>query len=110
MALVTGAQLAAALSLDYDPLDPDEGIDQVAETADELVAGLLTDGAYALEPAPCKEAALHVAVDIYQARYAAGGQVVATDFSPGPYRMSSAVLKRVDALIGAYKDVTGMVG
>jgi hypothetical protein len=74
MALVTGEELAAALDLDYDP--PEEPYDQVAAAADDIVASLLTDGAYELEPPACKEAALSVAVEIYQARTAAGGQAV----------------------------------
>ena len=87
MALVDGQELAAALDLDY--LAPmDDVLDQVAEAADDIVGSLLTTTAYAAEPAACKEAALSVGVEIFQARTAAGGQAVATDFSPGPYRLS----------------------
>ena len=108
MALVTGEELAAALDLDYDP--PEEPYDQVAAAADDIVASLLTDAAYELEPPACKEAALAVAVEIYQARTAAGGQAVATDFSPGPYRLSVWMTRRVMALLGPYMNVTGMIG
>jgi hypothetical protein len=108
MALVTGEELATALDLDYDP--PQEPYDQVAAAADDIVASLLTDGAYELEPPACKEAALSVAVEIYQARTAAGGQAVATDFSPGPYRLSIWMTRRVMALLGPYMDVKGMIG
>ena len=108
MALVTGEELAIALDLDYDP--PTEPYDQVAEAADDIVASLLTDGAYELEPAACKEAALSVAVEIFQARTAAGGQAVATDFSPGPYRLSVWMTRRVMSLLGPYMNVTGMIG
>jgi hypothetical protein len=108
MALVTGEELAAALDLDYDP--PEEPYDQVAEAADDIVASLITDAAYELEPAACKEAALAVAVEIFQARTAAGGQAVATDFSPGPYRLSVWMTRRVMSLLGPYMDVKGMIG
>ena len=108
MALVTGEELAAALDLDYDP--PTEPYDQVAEAADDIVASLLTDAAYELEPPACKEAALAVAVEIFQARTAAGGQAVATDFSPGPYRLSVWMTRRVMSLLGPYMNVTGMIG
>ena len=108
MALVTGQELADALDLDYDP--PLEPFDQVAEAADDIVASLLTTAAYALEPPACKEAALSVAVEIFQARTAAGGQAVATDFSPGPYRLSVWMTRRVMALLGPYMDVKGMIG
>jgi hypothetical protein len=108
MALVTGEELATALDLDYDP--PEEPYDQVAEAADDIVASLITDAAYELEPAACKEAALAVAVEIFQARTAAGGQAVATDFSPGPYRLSVWMTRRVMSLLGPYMDVNGMIG
>lgn len=108
MALVTGAELAEALDLDYDP--PMEPYDQVAEAADDIVGALITTGAYELEPAACKEAALAVAVEIFQARTAAGGQAVATDFSPGPYRLSVWMTRRVMALLGPYLNVGGMIG
>lgn len=108
MALVTGEELATALDLDYDP--PTEPYDQVAAAADDIVASLLTDAAYELEPPACKEAALAVAVEIFQARTAAGGQAVATDFSPGPYRLSVWMTRRVMSLLGPYMNVTGMIG
>ena len=86
MALVTGEELATALDLDYDP--PEEPYDQVAAAADDIVASLLTDGAYELEPPACKEAALSVAVEIYQARTAAGSALSQTS---SPKRQTSAV-------------------
>jgi hypothetical protein len=109
MALVDGQELAAALDLDYvAPMD--DVLDQVAEAADDIVGSLLTTTAYAAEPAACKEAALSVGVEIFQARTAAGGQAVATDFSPGPYRLSVWMTRRVMALLGPYLNVGGMVG
>ena len=82
----------------------------MAAAADDIVASLLTDAAYELEPPACKEAALAVAVEIFQARTAAGGQAVATDFSPGPYRLSVWMTRRVMSLLGPYMDVKGMIG
>lgn len=109
MALVDGQELADALDLDYvAPMD--DVLDQVAEAADDIVGSLLTTAAYAAEPAACKEAALSVGVEIFQARTAAGGQAVATDFSPGPYRLSVWMTRRVMALLGPYLNVGGMVG
>lgn len=108
MALVTGAELAEVLYLDYDP--PMEPFDQVAAAASDIVGALLTTAAFDVEPPACKEAALSVAVEIYQARTAAGGQAVATDFSPGPYRLSVWMTRRVWALIGPYANPGGMVG
>ena len=109
MALVTGQELADALDLDYiEPMD--DVLDQVAEAANDIVGSLITDAAELAEPAACKEAALSVGVEIFQARTAAGGQAVATDFSPGPYRLSLWVTKRVMALLGPYMKVGGMIG
>ena len=104
--LVTGQELAINLGLTY-AADP---FDQVAGTADEIVGRLLTPLAYANEPIPAKEAALHVATEIFQARYSAGGESIANDFTPGPYRLSSAMTRRVMALLGPYLDPKGMVG
>ena len=108
MALVTGEELAEALDLDYDP--PTEPYDQIAAAADDIVGVLLTDAAYELEPPACKEAALSVAIEIYQARTAAGGQAVATDYSPGPYRLSVWITRRVMSLLGPYMNTKGMIG
>ena len=109
MALVTGQELADALDLDYDtPID--DVLDQIAEAADDIVGSLITTAAYSAEAAACKEAALSVGVEIFQARTAAGGQAVATDFSPGPYRLSLWLTKRVMALLAPYLKIGGMVG
>jgi len=109
MALVTGQELADALDLDYvAPIDAD--LDQIAEASDDIVGSLITSAAYTAEPAACKEAALAVGVEIFQARTAAGGQAVATDFSPGAYRLSVWVTKRVMALLAPYLNMGGVVG
>lgn len=109
MALVTGQELADALDLDYvAPIDAD--LDQIAEASDDIVGSLITTAAYTAEPAACKEAALAVGVEIFQARTAAGGQPVATDFSPGAYRLSVWVTKRVMALLAPYLNMGGVVG
>lgn len=109
MALLTGQELADALDLDYStPLD--DVLDQVAEAADDIVGSLITAAAKTAEPAPLREAALSVGVEMFQARTAAGGQAVATDFTPGPYRLSVWMTKRVQALLAPYLRVEGMVG
>lgn len=109
MALVTGEELADALDLEYaEPLDA--VLDQVSDAADDIVGALITTGAYELEPAACKEAALAVGIEIFQSRTAAGGQAVAVDFTPGPYRLSVWLTRRVMSLLGPYLNVGGMVG
>ena len=69
--------------------------------------GFLALGA---ENAACKEAALQVGIEIYQARTSVGGQIVAVYFTPGPYRLSVWLILRVYALIGPYMNPAGMVG
>jgi methionine synthase II (cobalamin-independent) len=92
MALLTGQELADALDLDYD--DPyEDALDQVAAAADDIVGTLITVG-----------------VEIFQARTASGGQAVAADFSPGPYRLSVWLTRRVMSLLGPYLNVKGMIG
>jgi hypothetical protein len=109
VALLTGQELADALDLDYDaPLD--DVLDQIAQAADDIVGSLITAAAKTVEPAACKEAAISVGVEMFQARTAAGGQAVATDFSPGPYRLSLWLTKRVQALLAPYLKVGGMIG
>lgn len=108
MSLVTGEELADALSLDYDP--PTEPFDQVAAAADDIVGSLLTPSALVSEPPACREAALSVAMEMYQARFSAGGQTVASDFTAGPYRLSVWITRRVMSLLGPYMNVRGMIG
>lgn len=107
---VTGEQLADALGLTY--LDASADFDQVAGSVDDLLHSILTDEATHshADHYPEKEAALGIAVDLYQARTAAGGESVALDFTPGPYRVSSAIIKRYSALLAPYMSTAGMVG
>jgi len=111
-AMVTGEELAAALLLPYDEQTGDTVIDQVAEAADAILESLLTvddtidHGTHAW----CKEAALGVATEMYQARTAVGGQPVSFDFQPGAYRLSVWVTRRVQGVVGQCWDVGGMIG
>jgi hypothetical protein len=57
-----------------------------------------------------REAALAVAVEIFQQRTAPGGSIQAIDFTPGPHRLGQALLSRVRGLLAPYMDMTGMVG
>jgi hypothetical protein len=108
MALLTGEELAEALQLEYDePLD--DVLDQVAEAASDLIGYLITPAALLAEPPACKEAALSVGSEIFQARTAAGGEAVAIDFTPAP-RMSVWVTRRVMALLAPYLNMRGVVG
>jgi hypothetical protein len=107
---IEGQDLAETLGLDAEyALDPDP-FDQVAGAVDDLLNQLLDEPLVGADAYAQKEAGLGIAVDVYQARTAAGGESVALDFTPGPYRVSSALIKRYSALLAPYMKVTGMVG
>jgi hypothetical protein len=108
MALLTGEELADALQIDY--ADMSDVLDQVAEAASDIIGYLITDASVTAEPPACKEAALSVGVEIFQARTSAGGEAVAVDFSPSPYRVSVWVTRRVMALLAPYLNMKGVVG
>ena len=109
MALVTGEQLAENLDIEYDGAAVTT-LDQVADAASLLIGYLITEDALDDEPSPCKEAALSVAVEMFQARSSAGGEAVSMDFTPGPYRLSVWLTRRVMGVIAPYHDMKGVVG
>ncbi|NCX55770.1 MAG: hypothetical protein EBW87_01015 [Burkholderiaceae bacterium] len=57
-----------------------------------------------------REAALAIAVEIFQQKIAAGGQIQAVDYTPSPHRLGRALLARVDGLLADTKDMGSMVG
>ena len=109
MALLTGAELAENLEIQY--IAPDVAVlDDVALAASDLIGYLITAAAVTAEPAACKQATMSVGVEIFQARTAAGGESVSVDFTAGPYRLSVWVTKRVMALLTPYLDMKTQVG
>ena len=65
--------------------------------------------AYATTPA-IREAAMMLAVDVWQARQTNNAGGVSPDFSPSPYRMGSSLLTRISGLLAPYRNPRGMVG
>ena len=57
-----------------------------------------------------REAALAIAVDLFQSRVAPGGQTEAVDFTPGPYRLGRSLFTRVSGLLGRWMDTGSLVG
>ena len=57
-----------------------------------------------------REAALAIAVDIFQSRVAPGGQTEGVDFTPGPYRLGQSLYSRVSGLLARWRDTGSMVG
>ena len=60
--------------------------------------------------AEVKEAALAIAVDVFQSRQAPGGQIQAIDFTPGPYRLGRSLFTRVSGLLSRWMDTGSLVG
>jgi hypothetical protein len=57
-----------------------------------------------------REAALAIAVDIFQSRVAPGGQMQGVDFTPGPYRLGKSLFSRVSGLLARWTDTGSLVG
>lgn len=74
------------------------------------VAGVDTkDTTYANTPA-INQAALMLAVDIWQARQSSNANGISPDFTPSPYRMGNTLLARIRGLIAPYTSPRSMVG
>ena len=67
------------------------------------------DTAYATTPA-IREAAMMLAVDIWQARQQSSAGGISPDFQPSPYRMGNSLMGRVRGLIAPYTSPRSMVG
>ena len=57
-----------------------------------------------------REAAMMIAVDIWQARQMSATGGISPDFQPSPYRMGNTLLARVRGLIADYLHPGGLVG
>jgi len=64
---------------------------------------------YSAVPA-VQEAALMIAIDIWQARQQSNAGGISPDFTPSPYRMGNTLLARVRGLLAPYLSPRGMVG
>jgi len=57
-----------------------------------------------------REAAMMIAVDIWQARQMSATGGISPDFQPSPYRMGNTLMARVRGLLADYLDPGGLVG
>lgn len=64
---------------------------------------------YATVPA-VREAAMMVAVDVFQARQMSATGGISPDFQPSPYRMGNTLMARVRGLLADYLAPGGLVG
>ena len=60
--------------------------------------------------AAVNEAALMVAVDIWQARQASNSTSITPDFQPSPWRMSASLIAKVRGLLAPYLSPNSLVG
>lgn len=108
MELVTAAELAKVIGLPA----TDPAVISAAAASNEVITPYLTVGLDIDHSTHMKdrEAALAVAVDIFQARTAAGGQAVGLDFQPLPFRMGAQLMSTVSGLLGTCIDQGGELG
>jgi hypothetical protein len=57
-----------------------------------------------------RQAAMMIAVDIWQARQMSATGGISPDFQPSPYRMGNTLMARVRGLLADYLDPGGLVG
>jgi len=57
-----------------------------------------------------ESAVLAVAVEVFQSRTAAGGQIEGVDFAVTPFRLGRSLFNRVVGLLGPYIDTESMIG
>ena len=57
-----------------------------------------------------ESAVLAVAVEVFQSRTAAGGQIEGVDFAVTPFRLGRSLFNRVVGLLGPYIDTETMIG
>jgi len=92
-------------SLSYAATGADQGVHAVQPFG--IVAGSVTD--YATDTA-VQQAALMIAVEIWQARTATLSGSNAVDFQPSPYRMSAQLLAKIRGMIAHCLSPNSMVG
>ena len=106
MPLVTPEELAKVIGLP----PTDAGIVSSAAAASETVAQYLTTDIDHETHQSDREAALSIAVTVFQNRTASGGQAVGLDYAPMPFRIGPALLNTVSGLLGPCLDQKGEIG
>ena len=106
MALVTPEELARVIGLPA----TDPGIISSASASNEVITAYLTPNVDHDKHTRDREAALSIAVTIFQNRTASGGQSVGLDYTPTPFRIGAALLSTVSGLLGICFDQRSEVG
>jgi hypothetical protein len=106
LVLVTPEELARVIGLP----PTDLGIISSAAASNEVIGAYLTPNVDHAKHASDREAALSVAVTIFQNRTASGGQSVGLDYTPTPFRIGAALLSTVQGLLGICFDQRSEIG
>jgi hypothetical protein len=108
MALVKIQELKDALGIGN--LYSDDVLEKVIDSVTDVIEGYITTAAFDAEPPAVKEAALILCVDLFQTQNSAGGQQVAIDFTPAPFRTGRSFTSKVSGLLAPYFDEGVFVG
>ena len=108
MALVQIQELKDALGIGN--LYSDDVLEKVIDSVTDVIEGYITEAAFDAEPPAVKEAALILCVDLFQTQNSAGGQQVAIDFTPAPFRTGRSFTSKVSGLLAPYFDEGMFVG
>lgn len=108
MALVTVQELKDALGIGN--LYSDDVLEQVIDSVTDVIETYVTADSFDAEPPAMKEAALILCIDLFQTQNSAGGQQVAVDFTPAPFRTGRSFTSKVSGLLAPYFDEGMFVG
>jgi hypothetical protein len=108
MALVTVQELKDALGIGN--LYSDPTLQKVIDSVTDVIEGYVTSESFDDEPPAMKEAALILCIDLFQTQNSAGGQQVAVDFTPAPFRTGRSFTSKVSGLLAPYFDEGMFVG
>jgi hypothetical protein len=85
-------------------------LEQVIDSVTDVIQGYVTADSFDDEPPAMKEAALILCIDLFQTQNSAGGQQVAVDFTPAPFRTGRSFTSKVSGLLSPYFDEGMFVG
>lgn len=110
MTLADPTTVRKALDVSVDQVT-DAEILALCEAVDAALLPLLTDGAAHVPGANCQEAAVGIAVQVWQARYAPGGQVIGGDFQAQftPHLLGPGLIVRYQGLLSPCMPYAGAV-
>jgi hypothetical protein len=105
-----GSQTVLAVGSDWFTADKNHSGDHALVSFKPFGSGTLAAQAAYYDTVPeIRQAALAVAIDIWQTRMGQSGQQ-GVDFTPAPYKLGRSLFGRVMGLMGAHMAVEGMVG